>query len=35
LCQAKEIKGYPTWEIGGRFFRGEKTLDELEEILEG
>ena len=31
-CQAKDIKGYPTWEIDGALYPGEKTLDELAEL---
>ena len=31
-CRAKEIKGYPTWEIGGDLFAGEKTLEELAAL---
>ncbi|MDX2255314.1 MAG: vitamin K epoxide reductase family protein [Pseudanabaenaceae cyanobacterium bins.39] len=29
LCQAKDIKGYPTWEINGKIFAGTRTLEEL------
>eukprot|EP00965_Chrysotila_dentata_P052353 1736574-Pleurochrysis_carterae.AAC.2 len=29
LCKAKEIRGYPTWEINGKFFPGERSLEEL------
>lgn len=32
LCQYKEIKKYPTWEIGGKMFEGVYTLKELEKI---
>jgi hypothetical protein len=32
LCRAKEVPGYPTWEINGELYPGEKTLDELEQI---
>ena len=32
-CKAREIPGFPTWEIGGKLFPGEKSLDALEEIL--
>ncbi|KAH8048454.1 vitamin K epoxide reductase-like protein [Aureococcus anophagefferens] len=31
-CQARDIKGYPTWEIGGALYPGEKTLDELAAL---
>ena len=32
LCRAKEIKGYPTWEIGGEIYGGENSLEELAEL---
>ena len=32
LCRAKGIKGYPTWEINGEFYPGEKDLEELGEL---
>ena len=32
LCGDKEIKGYPTWEIGGKFYPGEQSLRELAEL---
>ncbi len=32
LCAAKNIKSYPTWEIGGEFHEGIKTLEQLGEI---
>lgn len=35
LCKSKQLKGYPTWEIAGQFFPGEKTVDELDELLKG
>ena len=31
-CNAKEIKGYPTWEIDGKFYPGQRTLEDLAEI---
>ena len=32
-CQAKPgVKAYPTWEIGGQFYSGMKSLDALAEI---
>lgn len=34
LCKNKQLKGYPTWEINGQFFPGEKTVEELAEILK-
>lgn len=32
LCAAKNIKGYPTWEIGGEFHEGLRTLEQLGRI---
>ena len=32
LCAAKDIKSYPTWEIGGEFHQGVKTLEQLGKI---
>lgn len=33
LCRSKpEVTGYPTWEIGGKYFGGEKSLDELAAL---
>ena len=32
LCQSSGVKGYPTWEINGEFYPGEKSLDELVEL---
>ena len=33
-CKAKKIPGYPTWELDGQFYPGEKDLDELEQLLD-
>jgi glutaredoxin len=33
VCKAREVQGYPTWEIGGKLFPGERSLDELREIV--
>ena len=33
VCKAKKIPGYPTWELYGEYFPGEKSLGELEELL--
>ncbi len=33
LCRSKKIKGYPTWELNGEFYPGEKDLGELEKLL--
>lgn len=32
LCTAKEIKGYPTWEIDGEFYPGTRSLEELAQL---
>ena len=32
LCATKNIKSYPTWEIGGEFHQGVKTLEQLGRI---
>ena len=32
LCAAKNIKSYPTWEIGGEFYEGVRTLEQLGSI---
>lgn len=32
LCAAKNIRGYPTWEIGGEFHEGLRTLEQLGRI---
>jgi uncharacterized membrane protein len=34
MCKERSIPGYPTWEIDGKLFPGEKSLSELESILE-
>lgn len=32
LCQRKGIRGYPTWEIRGKFYEGEFPLEELARL---
>lgn len=32
LCEAAKIEGFPTWEISGKFYQGEKTLQELADL---
>ncbi|NET31106.1 MAG: hypothetical protein F6K19_03785 [Cyanothece sp. SIO1E1] len=32
VCQAKEIKGYPTWEIGNQLYPGIRSLASLADI---
>ena len=33
MCKAANIPGFPTWEIDGKLYPGEQTLEELEEIV--
>ena len=33
LCRSTKITGYPTWEIKGELYPGEKDLGELESLL--
>jgi uncharacterized membrane protein len=33
LCSEKKIPGYPTWEIQGKLYPGEQSLEELEELV--
>jgi len=33
LCNSKKLPGYPTWEIAGKLYPGEKSLAELENII--
>jgi hypothetical protein len=33
LCKARKIPGYPTWEINSRLFPGERSIEELEDIV--
>jgi len=33
LCLEKAISGYPTWEIKGRLYPGERSLDEMEVLV--
>ena len=35
LCKEKKVPGFPTWELQGKLFPGEKSLDELEKIVDG
>jgi thiol-disulfide isomerase/thioredoxin len=32
LCRAANIKGYPTWEIKGKFYPGTQSLEELATL---
>ncbi|CAM9304425.1 unnamed protein product [Ectocarpus fasciculatus] len=33
MCKAADIPGFPTWDIDGKLYPGEQTLEELEEIV--
>lgn len=33
ICRASKLQGYPTWEIKGELYPGEKDLGELETLL--
>ena len=33
LCLEKKISGYPTWEVNGMLYSGERTLDEMEILV--
>jgi uncharacterized membrane protein len=33
FCKEKNIPGYPTWEISGKLYPGEKALDEIRDIV--
>ncbi len=32
LCEAAKIQGTPTWEINGKFYEGQKSLQELADL---
>ena len=32
LCEAAKIQGTPTWEINGKFYQGQKSLQELADL---
>ena len=34
LCKEKKVPGFPTWEINGEMFPGEKTLEELAKLTK-
>lgn len=34
LCKERKVPGYPTWEIGGKLFPGEQSLEELATIAD-
>ncbi len=33
LCKSRKIPGYPTWEINNQLFPGERSIEELEDIV--
>lgn len=33
-CITKNIEGFPTWEINGKLYPGDQTLDELEAVVK-
>ena len=34
FCKESKVPGYPTWQINGKLYPGQKTLDELETLLK-
>ena len=34
LCISQKVRGYPTWEIDGKLYGGDRSLDNLAEISE-
>ena len=34
LCKEKKVPGYPTWEIQGELYPGQRELDELEDLVQ-
>jgi uncharacterized membrane protein len=34
VCKAREVPGYPTWEINGKLYPGEQELVELEDLVK-
>jgi uncharacterized membrane protein len=34
VCQERDVPGYPTWEINGKLYPGERDLEELEDIVK-
>mmetsp|Transcript_29172 Transcript_29172/g.70408 ORF Transcript_29172/g.70408 Transcript_29172/m.70408 type:complete len:415 (-) Transcript_29172:59-1303(-) len=33
FCKSKDVPGFPTWEINGKLYPGEQSLEELEEVV--
>ena len=34
MCKEMKVPGYPTWEVNGKFYPGEMSLDELEAMAD-
>jgi uncharacterized membrane protein len=34
LCRQLDVPGYPTWQIGGRLYAGEKSIEDLARLLD-
>jgi hypothetical protein len=34
VCKERDVPGYPTWEINGKLYPGERDLEELEDIVK-
>ena len=34
VCKERDVPGYPTWEINGKLYPGQRDLSELEEIVQ-
>jgi uncharacterized membrane protein len=34
VCKERDVPGYPTWEIDGKLYPGERELEELEDIVK-
>jgi len=34
-CRAAGVKGYPTWQLDGALYPGSRSLEELEQMLDG
>lgn len=35
VCRAAGVKGYPTWQLDGALYPGSRSLEELEQMLDG
>lgn len=35
LCKSRKVPGYPTWEVKGELYPGEKSIEQLEAIARG